>query len=101
MRVDSTLATRNGICFDYASMMVAMLRLQDIPSMLVIGYTGGQYHAWVSVYTDAQGWIDNVIFFNGNDWRFMDPTFASTGKGNPAMIEHIKNSANYSAKFTY
>ncbi len=99
--IDSTLATRNGICFDYASMMVAMLRLQDIPSKLVIGYTGGQYHAWVSVYTDAQGWIDNVIFFNGNDWRFMDPTFASTGKGNPATIEHIKNSANYSAKFSY
>ncbi len=99
--IDSTLATRSGICFDYASMMVAMLRLQDIPSKLVIGYTGGQYHAWVSVYTDAQGWIDNVIFFNGNDWRFMDPTFASTGKGNPATLEHIKNSANYSAKFSY
>lgn len=99
--IDSTLAARSGICFDYASMMVAMLRLQDIPSKLVIGYTGGQYHAWVSVYTDAQGWIDNVIFFNGNDWRFMDPTFASTGKGNPSVIEHIKNSANYSAKFTY
>ena len=82
-------------------MMVAMLRLQDIPSKLVIGYTGGQYHAWVSVYTDAQGWIDNVIFFNGNDWRFMDPTFASTGKGNPSVTEHIKNSANYSAKFSY
>lgn len=99
--IDSTLATRNGICFDYASMMVAMLRLQDIPSKLVIGYTNNQYHAWVSVYTDEQGWIDNVIFFNGNDWRFMDPTFASTGKGNPSVTEHIKNSANYSAKFTY
>ena len=99
--IDSTLATRNGICFDYASMMVAMLRLQDIPSKLVIGYTGGQYHAWVSVYTDAQGWIDNVIFFNGNDWRFMDPTFASPGKGNPSVTAHIKNSANYSAKFSY
>lgn len=99
--IDSTLATRNGICFDYASMMVAMLRLQDIPSKLVIGYTNNQYHAWVSVYTDEQGWIDNVIFFNGSDWRFMDPTFASTGKGNPSVTEHIKNSANYSAKFSY
>ena len=98
---DNTLATKTGICFDYASLMVSMLRLQDIPSKLVIGYTGGQYHAWVSVYTDAQGWIDNVIFFNGNDWRFMDPTFASTGKGNPSVTEHIKNSANYSAKFSY
>lgn len=99
--VDSTLASRTGICFDYASLMVAMLRLQDIPAKLVIGYTNNQYHAWVSVYTDEQGWIDNIIFFNGNDWRFMDPTFASTGKGNPSMTEHIKNSANYSAKFSY
>ncbi len=99
--VDNTLASRNGICFDYAALMVAMLRLQDIPAKLVIGYTNNTYHAWVSVYTDEQGWIDNVIFFNGSDWRFMDPTFASTGRGNPSVTEHIKNSANYSAKFSY
>ncbi len=98
---DNTLATKTGICFDYASLMVAMLRLQNVPAKLVIGYTNNIYHAWVSVYTDEQGWIDNVIFFNGNEWRFMDPTFASTGKGSASVTEHIKNSANYTAKFTY
>ena len=63
--VDLTLATQKGICFDYASLMTAMLRAQDIPTKLVIGYTGQLYHAWISVYLPEQGWIDNIIYFDG------------------------------------
>ena len=99
--VDTTLAQKTGICFDYASLMTAMLRVEDIPSKLVIGYSQDTYHAWVSVYTDEQGWIDNLIYFDGSTWRFMDPTFASSGKGNSAVGEYIANPANYRAKFTY
>lgn len=98
---DTTLATRKGICFDYASLVAAMLRLQDIPSRVVVGYTGGAYHAWISVYTEEQGWVDNIIYFNGKEWRYMDPTFASTGKGSASINEYIKNPANYSAKYIY
>lgn len=76
---DNTLANKNGICFDYASLMCAMLRVQDIPSKLIVGYQGSQYHAWISVYSNETGWIDNVISFDGTNWTLMDPTFASTG----------------------
>lgn len=99
--VDSTLETKKGICFDYASLMCAMLRSQDVPTKLVIGYTGSVYHAWISVYADEQGWIDNVIYFDGVSWKFMDPTFASSGKDNPAVKDYINNAANYQAKFSY
>jgi len=98
---DATLASGKGICFDYAAVMTSMLRSQDIPTKLVIGYTGGTYHAWVSVYLSGQGWVDNIIYFDGTNWRYMDPTFASSGKGDAAVSNYISNQANYQAKFTY
>ena len=98
---DSTIDSKTGICFDYASLMVAMLRLQEIPAKLVIGYTMDIYHAWVNVYTVEQGWVDGIIQFNGKEWRFMDTTNASTGKGNEEITNFIKNPANYIAKFSY
>lgn len=98
---DAALARKTGICFDYASVMTAMLRSQDIPTKLIIGYSGDTYHAWVSVYTDEQGWIDNLIYFDGANWRLMDPTFASSGKGNADVQEYITKPSNYKAKFTY
>lgn len=99
--IDSTLETKKGICFDYASLMTAMLRAQNIPTKLVIGYAGSTYHAWISVYTEEQGWIDNIIRFDGNTWKYMDPTFAASGKGNQAVSDFITNPANYQAKFSY
>lgn len=94
--VDSTLATRNGICFDYASLMTSMLRAQDIPTKLVVGYTGELYHAWISVYLQNQGWVDNVIYFDGANWSLMDPTFASSG----GKALGAGNSS-YQAKYAY
>ena len=99
--IDNTLSTKTGICFDYASLISAMLRAQDVPTKLVIGYTGNVYHAWISVYTKQEGWIDNVIYFDGTNWKFMDATFAASGKGNPSITEYINNPANYQAKFSY
>ena len=98
---DATLASGKGICFDYAAVMTSMLRSQDIPTKLVIGYTGGTYHAWVSVYLSGQGWVDNIIYFDGTNWRYMDPTFASSGKGDASVSNYISNQSNYQAKFTY
>ncbi len=99
--IDDTLQTNKGICFDYSALMTAMLRTQNVPTKLVIGYAGSTYHAWISVYTEEQGWIDNAIHFNGTSWKFMDPTFASNGKGDPKITEYITNETNYIAKFSY
>lgn len=99
--IDATLKEKKGICFDYASMMCAMLRSQEIPTKLVLGYTGEIYHAWLSVYTAEQGWIDNVIYFDGTSWKLMDPTFAANGKNDPTIQDYINTAENYQAKFSY
>ena len=99
--VDETLATGKGICFDYAALMAAMLRSQGVPVKLVVGYTGSTYHAWLSVYSEKDGWVEGKIYFDGNEWKLMDPTFASTANSSDTVMEYIGNGANYSAKYLY
>ena len=99
--VDVVLAQKKGICFDYAALMTAMLRSQDIPTKLVVGYTGDLYHAWINVYLDGQGWVDNIIYFDGNSWKLMDPTFASSGGQSEEIMQYIGNGANYQGKYSY
>jgi hypothetical protein len=99
--VDETLATGKGICFDYAALMSAMLRSQGVPVKLVVGYTDGVYHAWINVYSEKEGWIDGKIYFDGTQWKLMDPTFASSGKQSEAIMQYIGNGDNYTAKYLY
>ena len=65
--VDATLRERKGICFDYSALFAAMLRAQDIPVRLAIGYVQPDniYHAWNQVYLDGE-------------WVWMDATFGPT-----------------------
>ena len=99
--VDNVLAKRSGICFDYAALMTSMLRLEDVPTKLVVGYAGTAYHAWISVYTKESGWVDNVIYFDGNTWKLMDPTFASNGHRSDAIMKYIGDGSNYKTRFSY
>lgn len=64
--VDKALEKKKGICFDYAAVMACMLRVQNIPVKLCIGYADKTYHAWNSVYLDGE-------------WKLCDATFAVTG----------------------
>lgn len=99
--LDSVLTSKTGICFDYAALMTGLLRSQGVACRLVVGYAGSAYHAWISVYVNDLGWVDGVIFFNGVSWQRMDPTYASTGKGNASVMQYIGDGSNYSAKYQY
>ncbi len=99
--LDTVLAEKKGICFDYAALMAGMLRSQDVPCKLVVGYSGTVYHAWINVYSEKSGWINGVIFFDGTTWKLMDPTFASTGKQSASIMKYIGDGSNYSAKYIY
>lgn len=99
--LDKVLTEKKGICFDYAALMVGMLRSQGVPCKLVIGYVGTAYHAWINVWSESEGWVDNMIFFNGNDWKLMDPTFASSGNKSQSIMKYIGDGQNYQAKYLY
>jgi Transglutaminase-like enzymes, putative cysteine proteases len=99
--VDKILDAKKGICFDYAAVMCAMLRSQGVPSKLVVGYAGTVYHAWISAYTAETGWIEKVIYFDGTNWKLMDPTFASSGMTAKELAKYIGDGSSYSAMFLY
>lgn len=63
--IDAVLNEKMGICFDYAALMACMLRVQGIPTQLVIGNADKTYHAWNNVYLDGK-------------WQHYDATFAAT-----------------------
>ena len=99
--LDTVLAQKTGICFDYAALMAVMLRSQGIPCKLVVGYAGSAYHAWINVWTEEDGWVDGVIYFDGTSWQRMDPTYASSGKESASIMKYIGDGKNYSAKYLY
>ncbi len=99
--LDSVLSSKKGICFDYAALMAGMLRSQGVPCKLIVGYAGTAYHAWISVWTEEEGWIDGAIYFDGKEWHRMDPTFASANGGSESILEYIGDGSNYSKKYQY
>ena len=98
--VDETLASKKGICFDYAALMSAMLRTQGIPTKLEIGYSGEAYHAWISTYIKEIGWVDKVIQFDGKSWTLIDPTLAA-GNNRESVKQYIGDASNYVVKYSY
>ena len=97
---DDTLKSGSGICFDYASLMAAMLRSQRIPTKLDVGYSGDVYHAWISCYVTEVGWVDNIIKFDGKNWSIMDPTLASNNSA-ANVKKYVGDGSNYVTKYTY
>ena len=98
--VDDTLSTGTGICFDYAALTTAMLRSQDIPCKLQIGYSGDVKHAWIDVYIRGRGWVTKAGSFDGVTWTLMDPTFDANSDGDEAIQEYIGDESNYTVQFT-
>ncbi len=106
---DEILKSNKGICFDYSSVMAAMLRSQSIPTKLVTGYSSNlsAYHAWNEIYTEETGWITlNEMYFDGEHWKLMDSTVASTAKqsNSPRVIEQTNkliDSKYYTKKYEY
>ena len=98
--VDDTLSTGTGICIDYAALTTAMLRSQDIPCKLQIGYSGDVKHAWIDVYIRGRGWVTKAVSFDGATWKLMDPTFDANRDGDEAIQEYIGDESNYTVQFT-
>lgn len=98
--LDAVLASKKGICFDYAALTAAMLRSRDVPCKLQIGYAGKIKHAWISVYIRSKGWVEKAIEFSGDSWSRMDPTFDSNSEDKESIQTYIRDDDNYTVQFT-
>ena len=97
---DELLESQTGICLDYASLMVAMLRSQRIPTRMEVGYVGDAYHAWISTYITDIGWVNGIVEFDGTSWKLMDPTFAASVPGED-LENFIGDGSSYLTKYIY
>ncbi|MCB0225276.1 MAG: transglutaminase family protein [Anaerolineae bacterium] len=64
--IDDALKTREGVCQDYAHIMIALVRRLGIPCRYVSGYlfhrdedesTEGSSHAWIEALLPELGWV--------------------------------------------
>ena len=95
---DATLASKTGICFDYASLAAAMFRSLGIPCRLITGFVDNEiYHAWNCIYLREQGWITVQIMASPNKWQRVDITFAAGGTD----AEDLLNDAKYTGNLMY
>ena len=63
--IDGCYSKGMGVCQDLSAIMIAMLRSQGIPSKLMIGYAGKQYHAWtVSIINEKEVFYDPTAALN-------------------------------------
>lgn len=99
--MNRTVNNKMGICLDYAGTAAAMLRSQNIPAKMVVGYAGTQYHAWIEVYITGTGWVHGDVYFDGSGWKRMDPTYAATSNSSKKILEFIANNSNYSISYLY
>ena len=106
--VDTIVDSKKGICFDYASVLAAMLRSQGIPAKLVMGYVkvpdakDPVYHAWNEFYLTDKGWFKlNEMKFDGKKFERVDPTFDSSNNSNKAVIKFIGDGSNYSKSWEF
>jgi len=99
---DKVLSKKKGICFDYASLVAAMLRSQGVPTRLIIGYASPNiYHAWNEVYTPEKGWIAAEIALDGKGFKRIDATFYASASNKQTFAEYIAKSGNYSDVYVY
>lgn len=74
------LKGKQGFCEQYAAAMAVMLRVKNIPSRVVIGYTPGTLDQgrWTVTNHDAHAWVE--AYFAGIGWTYFDPTPLTDGR---------------------
>jgi transglutaminase-like putative cysteine protease len=86
---------KSGHCEYFATAMVVLLRMLQVPCRIVNGFQGGEYNEVGEDYivrgSNAHSWVE--VFLTGKGWTPYDPTPASTA--NPEHNFFSKAFSNY------
>lgn len=96
--VDDVLPVRPGSVLITPLSWLPCSGVSGFPPRLEVGYMGDVYHAWISTYIKDKGWVNGIIEFDGNDWKLMDPTFASTSSD---PKDFLTQTDEYITKYVY
>lgn len=73
---DFLLETRTGYCELYAAATTILLRLNNIPARVVVGFWGGEFNPvggyWIVRDSMAHAWVE--AWFEDRGWTILDPT---------------------------
>lgn len=80
---------QRGVCEQYASALVIMLRHLGIPARLVAGFGSGEFNQITGYYevraSDAHAWVE--VYFPGSGWVPFDPTPGWTGAPQTGVVK--------------
>ena len=82
--LDRVYAAKKGICYDYASLFAAILRANNIPTKLDMGYFTqvNAYHAWNEVLVDGT-------------WMIIDTTYDSQALEHKLSFSMLKDNKEF------
>jgi transglutaminase-like putative cysteine protease len=87
---------KEGVCTDFATAMVIMLRTAGIPARLATGYLPGQHEAGTDQYLvrgkDYHAWAE--VYFPNYGWISFDPTPVQGADTTPDIIGPTGSSAD-------
>lgn len=91
-KVDETLSSKNGVCYDYSALFAAMLRSIGIPTKLMMGYKNDieVYHAWNQIYLSDK-----------DEWVNIDTTYGAGYKSEKLKTSMIRDSSEYKIEKQY
>ena len=91
-KIDETLKSQKGICYDYASLFAAMARSVGLPTKLLMGHKNdiNEYHAWNQVYLE-----------DTNEWITIDTTYDAGKQKGSKSIPMIKDIQDYKIEKEY
>jgi transglutaminase-like putative cysteine protease len=110
--VELFIERRRGHCEYFASALILMLRSQDIPARMVIGYKGGDWnslgHYYLVRQKHAHAWVEVLLTADevpaeelagkpspGGAWYRLDPTPASVTNDEKAKVADVFDYLDY------
>ena len=101
---DFLFKTKTGFCEHFASAFAVLMRIEKIPTRLVVGYQGAEYNPYRNFYivrqSDAHAW-DEVWIPAKSHWVRVDPTaILAQAEDSPRTANASSASADSDAGFS-